>query len=332
MKAKRLPSGNWRVQIMIDGKRVSVTAPTEDEAVYEAIMLKTGKKEAKNTSPTIGKCIDDYIASKRNILSPTTVDGYERCKKNSLAELCNIHISDITQLDIQKHINKLALTKSPKTISNAHGLLVAVLNVYRPEFQVKTTLPKQQKKIKHLPDVRQVFKAIKGSEIELPCLLAMWCSLRMSEVRGVKKSDIKHNCLTVHNTIVTVNGKHIEKNTTKTIESTRELRLPKYILDLISALPQDQEYITILTGQAISKRLNRLLANNGIEGLSFHGLRHMNASIMVALGIPDKYAMERGGWSSDHIMKSVYQHTFTKEREAVDDKIDDFFNSIIETL
>ena len=48
--------------------------------------------------------------------------------------------------------------------------------------------------------------------------------------------------------------------------------------------------------------------------------------------IPDKYAMERGGWSSDHVMKSVYQHTFTKEREAVDDKIDDFFNSIIETL
>lgn len=332
MKAKKLPSGNWRVQIMIDGKRVSVTAPTEDEAVYEAIMLKTGKKEAKNTSPTIGKCIDDYIASKRNILSPTTVDGYERCKKNNLAELCNIHISDITQLDIQKHINKLALTKSPKTISNAHGLLIAVLNVCRPEFQVKTTLPKQQKKIKHLPDVRQVFKAIKGSEIELPCLLAMWCSLRMSEVRGVKKSDIKGDCLTVHSTIVTVNGKHIEKNTTKTIESTRELRLPKYILDLISALPQDQEYITILTGQTISKRLSKLLANNGIEGLSFHGLRHMNASIMVTLGIPDKYAMERGGWSTDHVMKSVYQHTFSKEREAVDDKIDDFFNSIIETL
>ncbi len=332
MKAKRLPSGNWRVQIMINGKRVSVTAPTEDEAVYEAIMLKTGKKEAKGTSSTVGECIDDYIASKRNILSPTSIDSYERHKRNDISELCNIPISEITQLDIQKHFNKLALTKSPKTISNAHGLLVSVLNVYRPELRVKTTLPKQQKKIKHLPDVRQVFKAIKGSEIELPCLLAMWCSLRMSEVRGVRKSDIKNNCLTVHNTIVTVNGKHIEKNATKTIESTRELRLPKYILDLINALPQDQEYITILTGQAISKRLSRLLKKNGVEDLSFHGLRHMNASIMVALGIPDKYAMERGGWSSDHIMKSVYQHTFTKEREAVDDKIDDFFNSIIETL
>ena len=332
MKAKELPSGNWRVQIMVDGKRVSVTAPTEDEAIYEAAALKTGRKEAKNVSPTIGKCIDDYIASKKNILSPTTIDGYERCKKNNLAELCDIHISDITQLDIQKHVNKLALTKSPKTISNAHGLLVAVLNVYRPEFQVRTTLPKQQKKIKHLPDVRQVLKAIKGTEIELPCLLAMWCTLRMSEVRGIKKSDITGNCLIIHSTIVTVKGQHIEKNTTKTVESTREIRLPKYILNLVDSLPQDQEYITILSGQAISKRLDRLLAKNGIDDLSFHGLRHMNASIMVALGIPDKYAMERGGWSSDHVMKSVYQHTFSKEREAVDDKIDDFFNSIIETL
>lgn len=66
--------------------------------------------------------------------------------------------------------------------------------------------------------------------------------------------------------------------------------------------------------------------------MSFHDLRHMNASIMLALGIPDKYAMERGGWSSDHIMKSVYQHTFTAEREAADEKIDRYFESLLDTI
>ncbi len=50
---------------------------------------------------------------------------------------------------------------------------------------------------------------------------------------------------------------------------------------------------------------------------------------MLALGIPDKYAMERGGWPSTSVMKSVYQHTFTAERQAVGDKIDCFFNEII---
>jgi hypothetical protein len=50
---------------------------------------------------------------------------------------------------------------------------------------------------------------------------------------------------------------------------------------------------------------------------------------MLFLGIPDKYAMERGGWSTDNILKSVYQQTYSSEREVVDRKIDDYFNGIV---
>ncbi len=53
------------------------------------------------------------------------------------------------------------------------------------------------------------------------------------------------------------------------------------------------------------------------------------ASIMLMLGVPDKYAMERGGWSTDSILKSVYQQTFTSERKRVDSVIDDYFNGVI---
>lgn len=58
-------------------------------------------------------------------------------------------------------------------------------------------------------------------------------------------------------------------------------------------------------------------------------LRHLNASVMLLLGIPDKYAMERGGWSTPSVLKSVYQHTFSDERKLVDKRIDDYFNSLI---
>ena len=53
---------------------------------------------------------------------------------------------------------------------------------------------------------------------------------------------------------------------------------------------------------------------------------------MLMLGIPDKYAMERGGWSTDNILKSVYQQTFSTEREKVDDLIDKYFSGIIRGL
>ena len=46
---------------------------------------------------------------------------------------------------------------------------------------------------------------------------------------------------------------------------------------------------------------------------------------MLALGVPDKYAMERGGWKTPHVMKSVYQHTFSQEHLHVDRRIDTFF-------
>lgn len=55
----------------------------------------------------------------------------------------------------------------------------------------------------------------------------------------------------------------------------------------------------------------------------------MNASIMLMLGVPDKYAMERGGWSTDCILKSVYQQTFSSERKKIDKMIDGYFNGII---
>ena len=50
---------------------------------------------------------------------------------------------------------------------------------------------------------------------------------------------------------------------------------------------------------------------------------------MLQLGVPDKYAMERGGWSTTSTLKSVYQHTFSEEREAVNRKINEYFENIV---
>lgn len=337
-KAKQLPSGSWFIRVW-DGnlkKQVCFTSKLpgktgKNEVELMAHEYLTGRKEKQLSGKSVGECIDEYISLKENILSPTTICGYKKERRNSLAELCDIPLKDLTATDIQAHINKLSLTKSAKSVRSAHGLLVSVLHVFAPDLRINTTLPKVHKKIKQLPDVQTIFNAVLGSEIELPCLLALWCGLRMSEIRGARKEDIKDGVLTIQHTVVTVDGEHIEKDKTKTVESTRQIKLPARVICLINALPKEQRYITALTGQAIYKRFTRLLERNGIEHITFHDLRHLNASVMLALGIPDKYAMERGGWSSPHIMKSVYQHTFTAERKAADQKVDDFFNALLET-
>ena len=337
--AKQLPSGSWRVRVYDKelGKQVSFTSQLEGkagkaEAELMAREYQLGKKKKALSGKTVGECIDEYIELKENILSPTTINGYKKYRRNYFDEIIDLPVNELTAATIQSHFNLLAVKYSAKTVKNTYGLLSAAITVYKPELSFKTTLPKVQKKIKTLPAVKDLLTAIIGTDIELPCLLAMWCSLRMSELRAVKKSDIKDGVLTIKSALVNVDGEHIEKSSTKTIESTRQLRLPQRILSLIDALPQDQEYITIVKDHALYMRFTRLLKRKGIEHMSFHDLRHMSASIMLALNIPDKYAMERGGWSTSAVMKSVYQHTFSKERQAVDDKIDNYFNNLLNEI
>lgn len=50
---------------------------------------------------------------------------------------------------------------------------------------------------------------------------------------------------------------------------------------------------------------------------------------MAMLHIPDKYAMERGGWKTDAVIKNVYTHTFSEQRIEVDNIIDTFFEECL---
>lgn len=75
-KAQKLPSGNWRVGLMVEGKRISITEPTKKAAETKAAAIKAGMKaEAAPASLTVGKAIDLYIASKDSVLSPSTIAG-----------------------------------------------------------------------------------------------------------------------------------------------------------------------------------------------------------------------------------------------------------------
>lgn len=236
----------------------------KNEAELMAREYQLGLRQKKKRGKTVGECIDEYIALKEHILSPTTIAEYRRCRRSELADLCDTPVSALTQTAVQQHVNKLALTMRPKTVRNAHGLLASVLAVFLPELRLNTTLPKVQKQIKQLPPVEDVLRAVVGSNIELPCLLAMWCSLRMSEVRGLKRSDIQDGVMTVHSAMVRVNNENVLKDSTKTVESTRRIALPQRIQGLISALPPEQEYLVPLTGQALYKRFTSLLQRQGI--------------------------------------------------------------------
>ena len=72
----------------------------------------------------------------------------------------------------------------------------------------------------------------------------------------------------------------------------------------------------------------RLCASLDIE-CRFHDLRHYNASIMLSLNVPDKYAMERLGQSTPGLIKAVYQHVMSDKRDEVNQTVNTAAESLI---
>lgn len=340
-KAKKLPSGNWRVLVYShtetkNGKKIrkykSFTAPTRREAELAAAEYANDapSKNQNYLDYTLRDCITKYIDTHINILSPTTVHGYRKIQRNNLQDIMDMKIKNITPEIVQASINIAAQTLAPKTISNAHGLVSSVLRVYRPGLVLRTTLPKKKKQYKTLLPPATIIEIVRGTQIELPVLLAMWLSLSMSEIRGIRKDDISDGCLTLQRSVVDVGKETVEKDQMKAYERTRQHILPPYIQGLVDAVETD--YLVPLSAKALYMRWTRLLQRHNLPHMAFHDLRHVNASVMLFLGIPDKYAMERGGWKTDRTMKQVYQHTYSEERKKYDEMVDNYFNDIIDGL
>lgn len=329
-KARKLPSGSWMMQVMIGGKRISKTFPSEKEAIRWAATVKVDVEEfSPSIRMTVGQAIDRYIESKSNVLSPSTILGYKRQRKNVLQSLMGTSLESLTQERIQIAINELAQNHSPKYVKNAHGLLSAALRVYKPNMVLHTTLPQKQKYDIAIPtteEINQIAQQIQGKKFELPFLLGAWLGLRTSEIRGLTWDCVKGDTLYIRHAMVD-GPDGAELKTTKSYSGNRQLPIPPYLKALIAAHPHTDEYIIHYNRNQLYKCLERVCDKLGIQRYRFHDLRHYQASVMLALGVPDKYAMERMGHASTNMLKNVYQHTMASKEKEVSEQINDFFNA-----
>lgn len=333
-KAKKNDSGKWEIQATktIDGKKIRKRfyGKTKKEAEYNAAVWANSVTEEKESDIKLADALKAYIESRRYILSPSTIEGYEKIKRNYFLDIQEKRISDITFEMLQKAVNELSKDKSAKTVNNAFALIKSVLKQYDISCE-NIRLPKNVKQIKQYPPLEDVLRAIYGSDVFVPCILAMWLSLRMSEVRGVKYGDIHDGKIYIKDTLLHVNNEDIFiENRTKSYQSTRIISFPESLRAMIGE-GEPGEFIVKDTRNYIYKKLQKLLTDAGVPNISFHDLRHYNAAVMGQLGISDKYAMERGGWDTESIYHKTYQFSFDEYKEKADKSINSFFENAIES-
>ena len=344
---RQLPSGNWFCRLRIDGRDIGITEPTKERCKARAMAYKTGVLQARSAplSVTLGTAIDNYIDARRGVCSPTTIASYQKIRAQYFQGLMSAKLSAINEktlsLAVQKERQRISRRGKPlsaKTIQSALAFVKGVLKENGAEVG-RVSAPEVKRQVIRLPDPPAVLRALAGSEIELPCLLAAWLSLSMSEIRGLTKSkSILDGKLYITETVVRVKvGERqlpdgetrgvyadVRKEGGKEEQRTRCLDIPSYIARLIDQVPGD--VLCPLTVRQIERRFQLLLQAHNLPHMTFHQLRHMNASIMAMLGVQKEIAQQRGGWKTSYTMDRVYTHVFDAPRQQADALIDSYIS------
>lgn len=333
--AKKLPSGAWRIQVMLDGQRVGRTFPTEREAVAWAVSVKAGTEEAKGAPKhtTLHDAIDTYIESKDQVLSPSTIRGYRAIQKHRFPQLMRRDVYQLTQLEVQRAVNKEAKSVSPKTLKNALGLVLSVLEMCGVEMSGINLPPviRQRKKYLQPGDIGRLIDAAEGDLCEVPILMAVWLGMRRSEILGLCWDcvDAEHSTISVRRALVPdEHHQWVLKDCPKTSASLRTIPCPQYIMDKIKALPYRDGRVFRLHPDTFRRHVHAACQRAGITDSTVHGLRHTNAAVMHYLGVDDAHAMARGGWSSEATYKRTYSYVFDSVAASGDAAIDDYISSL----
>lgn len=352
--AKKLPSGSWRCRVYSHTETVTLPDGTQKEKkIYKSFTYddpspkgkRSCEKEAaewaamkeivlsKPSGTTFGEALKKLIDQKAPVLSPATIKEYNgmyRILNGKYIDFCQLDIYSISNDDIQRVVNNIASERSPKTVRNYHAIITSVLKDNNVNLVVKTTMPQKILPKLHIPsddEIKRLIDGIKNTELEIPVLLAAFCTMRRGEICALSMDDIDGCIIHVHHSLVLGPDKKWHLKPPKTKSSDRYVDAPEFVISRI----REHGYITTMNPTIVTQTFRRTLRHLGIPHFRFHDLRHYSASVQHALGIPDAYIMQRGGWSSDNVLKSVYRHALDDRKREMNEIANGYFKNLYDT-
>ena len=300
-----------------------------------------GKKE-EGTSST-------YITNVNGIIAPFFDDT-----DITLEELQPIHLQDFYDYQYTRILtrgkNKGKLV-SKNTVSHYHkaihkGLADAVqlgIIPYNPDDRTNVEKPDPYIANYYNEDeCMKLLEKVKNTSLELIVNIATFYGLRRSEVIGLKWDaiDFTNNRITIKHKVTqaTVDNKRVlvKKNKLKNNTSYRSLPLVDDVRDLLLAEKQKQienkklygntyknkeNYICvyddgeIMKPDTITRKFPDFLADNDMDEIRLHDLRHTCASLLLANGVSMKEIQEWLGHSSYNTTANIYAHVDSSSKE-----------------
>lgn len=323
---KKLPSGNYYIQLRLNGKSISITAATAKECKHKAELIKAEHYNDRRTIPdkssrTLDEAIDRFIEERSAVLSPSTIKGYRAIQHHRFKSAMPRRLSSITNW--QNIINAEAKIVSAKTLANAWGLVSSVIRnegLTSPSVALPQIVRSERAWL-DAKDIPVLMQAVRGTSIEIAVLLGLH-SLRMSEARALNVSDISGGYIHVSGAVVQSVDGMVEKKTNKNKTSQRDI--PILIPRLLDILPESGKAVT-LGEKSINKHLTAICTEAGLPLVTFHGLRHSFVSLCVERAVPEAVVQKIGGWADIQTLRKIYTHISERTNQSYADRLKAFF-------
>lgn len=310
---RKLPSGNWFIQLRLNGESIPVTAETKTECKHIAELIKAehkvGKRAVMKTpkDTTLQDAMDKFIKSRTATLSPSTVRSY---KIYARTRFPNYRYRPVSKINWQEMIDKELTLVSSKTVKNAWGLVVPSLKHIGYPVPTVNLSPVPVTEIPFLQpeEIEPFCKSVEGRSYEIAALLELH-GLRLSEIRGLSwgNIDLKNDVITVRGSKVRGEHGEVYKPTNKNRTSTRPvpIMIPQLKNALVAVANKTGEVVTV-HGGTLLEDVKRACKRAGVTIVTNHGLRHSFASLCFFLRIPMRQIEEWGGWGDSTVLNRIY--------------------------
>lgn len=333
------------------------------EKALPRILVKVEDGELhRSNNKDLGSFLKEWLFSKtkKDALSPTTVDGYENIINNHLIpSLGQLKLQDIKAYNLQKYFDSKFGELSARTLANHKRVLSSALS-YAEDMELiennpirKVRMPRERKEeiIPYsLEEAKMLLEKISDNRLLcIPVSLALLLGLRRGECLALRWSDIdfENNIIHIRQNLECVRGICYLKEP-KTINSIRDISAPETLIQILKEHQKWQREMKLRSGGSwinendlicvkpsdggiikptrISDSFRKFLLENNLPLIRFHDLRHTNATIMLAAEISSKVAQKRLGHSNVSITLDLYSHVLQSVDYSASEKIEKLFN------
>lgn len=244
---------------------------------------------------------------------------------------------------------------APRTIRTDYGVLRAILAWAEATDVIDRSpcrgirLPQQVDRTRPIASAAEVERLAGAMPEQFRVAVFLGAvGLRQAEVFGLRVGaiDLDHGRLTVGSTINEVEGRFIE-GAGKTRRSRRTFTIPQRIINELAnhlehsgRTSSDELVLQAPNGgpvRATHFRLRIYVRRAGLEGLTFHRLRHSAGHMMRELGVPLEVIQQRLGHASIRTTADIYGTLPERIDRAVADRLDELFSQkcgadVVQTL